>query len=78
MFFQPITVVGSFLHLMVLLFKVSLNHTSKHQFLALHFRKVSCPVYFIVFSTELSGTQSCGLLVQLVIQDDCRHVRIRV
>ena len=35
-FFRSITIVGSFLHLMVLLFKVLLNHTSKRQFLVLH------------------------------------------
>ena len=38
MFFWPETIVASFLHLMVLLFKVLLNHSSKRQFLVLHCR----------------------------------------
>ena len=36
MFFRPETSVASFLHLMVLFFKVLLNHTSKCRFLVLH------------------------------------------
>ena len=36
MFFRPETIVVSFLHLMVLFFKVLLNHSSKRQFLVLH------------------------------------------
>ena len=35
-FFQPETIVASFLHLMVLLFKVLLNHSSKCHFLVRH------------------------------------------
>ena len=35
-YFQTETIVASFLHLMVLLFKVLLNHASKRQFLSLH------------------------------------------
>ena len=35
-FFRPETIVASFLHLMVLFFKLLLNHSSKRQFLVLH------------------------------------------
>ena len=37
-FFQPETIVVSFLHLMVLFFKVIFNHTSKRQSLVLLFQ----------------------------------------
>ena len=36
-FFQLEIIVASFLHLMLLLYKVILNHTSKRQFVVLHF-----------------------------------------
>ena len=36
-FFRPETIVASFLHLMVLFYKEIFNHTSKHQFVVLHF-----------------------------------------
>ena len=38
-FFRPETIVASLLHLMVLFFKVLLNHCSKRQCLVLHCRK---------------------------------------
>ena len=38
MYFRPETIVESFLRLMVLLFKVLLNHTLKRQFCVLHCR----------------------------------------
>ena len=37
-FFQHETVVASFLHLVALYFKVIFNHTSKRQFVVLHYR----------------------------------------
>ena len=40
-FFRPETIVAGFLHLMVFLFKVLSNHSSKRQFLLLHCRKLN-------------------------------------
>ena len=37
-FFRPEAIVASFLHLMVLSFRVIFNHTSKRQIVVLHFR----------------------------------------
>ena len=45
-FFRPKTIISSFLHLMMLLFKVLLNLSSKHKFLLLHCRRiVECQIY---------------------------------
>ena len=41
MFFQIERIAVSFMHLMVLLFKVIFNHTSKRQFAVLHFYKIN-------------------------------------
>ena len=47
-FFWPETIVAIFLHLMVLFFKVLLNHSSKRQFLVLHWRLFDrCSFYII-------------------------------
>ena len=40
MYFRSEMIVASFLHLMVLLFKVLLNLTSKCQFLVLHYHNI--------------------------------------
>ena len=48
-FFRPETIVASFLHLMVLFFKVLLNHSSKRQFLVLHWHLLN----FFFFSELL-------------------------
>ena len=41
-FFRPETIVASFLHLMVLSFKVLLNHSSKRQFFGAQLTSLHC------------------------------------
>ena len=50
MFFRPERIVASFLHLMVLLFKVLLNHSLKRQFLLFHCRMSCC--FAILFQND--------------------------
>ena len=50
-FFRPETIVASFLHLMVLFFKVIFNYTSKRQFVVLHFLRTTLVILFIIRKT---------------------------
>ena len=49
MYFRPETIVASFLHLMVLLFKMLLNHTSKCQFMVYYCQMSSVIETFYYF-----------------------------
>ena len=55
-FFLPETIVASFLDLMVLSFKVIFNHTSKRQYVVLHFRIIHFRQLRIQWKLFLSGS----------------------
>ena len=64
--FRPKTIVVSFLHLMVLLFKVLLNRTSKHQFLMLHCRTSNWSLLEKMKYLQLASVAFFTLIIYLI------------